>query len=162
MMGRRCSVCVHPEVEAINAALVNGEPLRTIAKQYGLHQSSIQRHAAQHIPMTLTKAAEAEQVANADNLLEQLHELQQKTLAILERHSAAGGDDRIALSAIKEARSNLDLLGRLLGELDNAPKIAVLVNAPEWQTLRTVILTALEPYPQAREAVVNELRRIGG
>ena len=159
-MAGRCTVCTHPEVEAINAALLKGEPKRRIAADYGLSETSVHRHAARHLPATLTKAAEAEQVASADNLLAQLHALQVSTLAILDKQSKAGGDDRIALSAIREARSNLDLLGRLLGQLDNAPKIAVLVNNPEWLTLRTVILTALEPYPEAREAVIDGLKRL--
>jgi hypothetical protein len=35
--------------------------------------------------------------------------------------------------------------------------VNVLVAAPEWLTLRSTIVSVLEPYPQAREAVLGAL-----
>lgn len=156
-MPRKCSVCSHPEVDAINQALVSGQSYRNIAERFGLAMSSVYRHKSEHLPNALIKAAEAEQVASADDLLRQIRELQAKALAILDRNM--GKDDKIALSAIKEARANLDLIGRLLGELDTSPKIVAILNNPEWVTLRTEIILALEPYPDAKQAVLNGLRK---
>ncbi len=47
-MGRRCSTCVHPEVEQINAALTRREPYRQIAAQFGLACTSLRRHRLNH------------------------------------------------------------------------------------------------------------------
>jgi hypothetical protein len=44
---------------------------------------------------------------------------------------------------------------RLLGELD-APQVNVLL-APEWIGIRTGLLAALSPYPEARTAVAQRL-----
>ncbi len=64
----------------------------------------------------MTKAQEAQEVAQADNLLEQVQNLQAKALSILAKAEAAG-DLRTALQGIREARSCLELLAKLQGEL---------------------------------------------
>jgi hypothetical protein len=116
----------------------------------------VQRHEVNHIPATLAKAKEAKEVAHADNLLGQVRALQSKTLSILLRAEGAG-DLRTALSAVREARGNVELLAKLSGELDERPVVNVLVSA-EWLQLRTTLVAALEPYRDARESV---LRAIG-
>ena len=62
------------------------------------------------------------------------------------------------MGAIREARGNLKLLAKLLGELDERPVVNLNV-FPEWLELRAVIVGALEPHPDARGAV---LRNLGG
>ena len=96
-----------------------------------------------------------EEVAQADDLLRQMQDLQQRTLAILEGAEETK-QHRTALSAIREARSNLELLAKLLGELDERPVTNVLVSA-EWVSVRTAMMEALGPYPQARMAVAERL-----
>jgi hypothetical protein len=153
---RRCTVCAHPELEIINRALVGGEPYRSVANRYeSLSQAAVQRHQENHLPATLAKAREAEEVAHADDLLDQVRGLQARTLAILEAAEETS-QHRTALAAIREARSNLELLAKLLGELDERPQINVLIS-PEWLELRAVIVGALEPHPDARGAVLRAL-----
>jgi hypothetical protein len=67
-------------------------------------------------------------------------------------------DHRVALAAIREARGNLELIGEVTKELDRTPTLNLHLN-PEWMELRTVIVGALEPHPDARGAV---LRALGG
>jgi hypothetical protein len=43
------------------------------------------------------------------------------------------------------------------GMIDDRPQINITVSA-EWVELRTVIITALDPFPQAREAMINAIR----
>jgi len=104
-------------------------------------------------------AANAEEVAEADNLLEQVRDLQARTLAILEAAEHTH-QHRTALSAIREARSNVELLAKLLGELDERPVVNLHVS-PEWLELRAVIVGALEPYSEARGAVLHAIERAG-
>jgi hypothetical protein len=104
-------------------------------------------------------AQAAEEVAQADELLGQIQNLQRRTLAILEAAEETR-QHRTALSAIREAHSNLELLAKLLGELDDRPQVNVLVS-PEWLELRAVIVTALEPHPEALRAVVGALESGG-
>ena len=158
-MPRTCTVCVHPESFAINEALViEQRSNRAITRQYGLSKDAVRRHRA-HIPQLLVKAYEAEQAAQADDLLDQLRAIQNKTLSLLLRAEGAG-DLRTALAGISQARQNVELLARLAGELDTRPVINLVASA-EWVELRTAILLALEPHVDARQSVVRAIEGVG-
>jgi hypothetical protein len=160
-MPRVCSICGHPERAAIDKALVDGEPFRHIAARFGTSTTALQRHKAEHLPAALVKAQEAAEVAHADDLLSQVRDLQGRTLAILAKAEGAG-DLRVALGAIGQARGNLELLARLLGELqDQQVAVQVLVASPDWLRVRAVILGALDAYPAARLAVSEALKNAG-
>jgi transposase-like protein len=154
-MPRRCTVCDHSERHSIDEALVTGAPYRSVAKRFGLSESAVYRHKTEHLPAHLLKAKEVEEVAHADDLLEQVRGLQSHALDILECAEKAG-DLRTALAAISQARGNLELLGKLAGELDERPVVNLHVTA-EWLELRAVIVGALEPHPEARGAVLRAL-----
>jgi hypothetical protein len=154
-MPRRCTVCDHPERHCIDETLVSGAPYRTVAKRFVLSESAVYRHKTEHLPAHLLKAREVEEVAQAEDLLEQVRNLQTHALDILERAEKAG-DLRTALAAISQARGNLELLGKLAGELDERPVINLNVS-PEWLELRAVIVGALEPHPAAHSAVLRAL-----
>jgi hypothetical protein len=159
-MPRNCTVCTHPDKAEIDEALVAGVSSADIAGRYRtIGERALRRHKANHLPAKLVMAHAAEEVAQADTLLDQVRDLQSRTLAILEAAEETK-QHRTALGAIREARSNLELLAKLLGKLDERPQVNVLVS-PEWLELRAVIVTALEPHPEALRAVVGALE-IGG
>lgn len=116
-MPRKCTICQHPELSKINQAIVANESLRSIAKHYGLSPSAVERHAKNHIPATLVEAKKAEEVANADDLLAQVRDLKDKALSILETAEEAG-ELRTALTGIREARGCVELLAKMLCEMD--------------------------------------------
>ena len=128
---------------------------RSIASLYDVSEAAVRRHKANHLPAKLVMAQAAEEVAQADTLLDQVRNLQSRAYGILDKAEGAG-DLRTALGAIREARGNLELLAKLLGELDERPQLNILV-APQVQY---VILSALEPYPTARVAVAEALREL--
>lgn len=157
-MSRVCTVCHAPERHAIDAALVRGDPNRRIAARFGLTEQAVRRHAAAHLPALLVRAQEAEEMADADDLLEQVNSLHRRTLVILGQAEVAG-EHRMALAAIREARGNLELLGRLMGELqDHAPQplVSVLL-AADWPQVYGALVAALRPHPEALEAVSTAL-----
>ena len=155
-MPRECTVCAHPNRAEIDEALIAGVSSAEIAGRYRtIGERAIRRHRTNHVPETLAKAHEAEEVARADSLLEQVRELQERALEILDKAEEAG-ELRTALGAIREARGNLELLAKLLGELDERPQVNLVVS-PEWLELRAVIVAALEPYSEARGAVLRAL-----
>ena len=159
-MPPKCSVCEHPERAAIDEALVAGVSSAKISGRYRtqertLDERAIRRHRANHLPAKLVMAEKAKEVLEADTLLDQVRNLQSRAYGILDKAEGAG-DLRTALGAIREARGNLELLAKLLGELDERPQLNILV-APQVQY---VILSALEPYPTARLAVAEALREL--
>jgi transposase-like protein len=89
-MPRRCTACDHPERHSIDEALVTGAPYRSVAKRFGLSESAVYRHKVEHLPAHLLRAREAEEVARADDLLEQVRNLQAHALNILERAERLG------------------------------------------------------------------------
>jgi transposase-like protein len=89
-MPRRCTVFDHPESHSIDEVLVSGAPYRSVAKRFGLSESSVYRHKTEHLPAHLLKAREAEEAARADNLLEQVRDLQVHALDILARAEKIG------------------------------------------------------------------------
>ena len=138
----------------MDRALVAGAAFPALAAKYRVSEDALGRHKANHLPAALAKAQEAGEAAHADDLLRQVKAIQSKTLSLLLKAEAAG-ELRTALAAIREARGNLELLAKLSGELDERP-VSVLVS-PEWLELRMVIVGALEPYAEARGAVLRAL-----
>ena len=157
-MPRKCTVCEHEKVEEINRLLLEGVSLRDIAGRYSVSKTALHRHKESHLPAKLVKAQEAREIAKADSLLDQVTELRDKALSILDKAEQAG-DLRTALQGVREAKGCLELLAKLQGELQERTTVNVLVN-PQWITLRTVILQALEPYPEARLKLAAALREV--
>jgi len=109
----------------------------------------------------LVQAIERVDSSSAEGLLRQMRSIQDRTLAILESAEKMR-DLRTALAAIREVRSNLELLARLIGLLrPEGPTVNILVN-PQWVEIRSAIVGVLEGHPEARAAVVEALRRLGG
>ncbi len=99
-------------------------------------------------------------MAHADTILAQVQTLRDRALKILDT-AEQGNDLRIALGAIREARGCVELLGKLAGELQDAPTVNVFVSA-EWLEVQAVILGALEPHADARFAVADALTSLNG
>ncbi len=158
-MPRVCTICTHKDREAINAALLAGQPLRGISRKFFgsvKAEDALARHR-EHLPLHLVKASEAAEVVQADTLLDRLLSLNAETMAILrEARTGRIKDNELALRAIARAEKQLELQGKLLGELNEAPTVNILA-VPEWFSLRSTIVSVLEPYPQARAAVVEAL-----
>ncbi len=82
-MPRTCTICVHVDKESINQELVNGVSLRNIAKHFNTSAPALFRHKQDHLPVALALAKEAEDVAQSDDLLGQLVDLQDKALTVI-------------------------------------------------------------------------------
>jgi len=155
-MTRVCTVCRHPQLAAINKALVAGTALRNIAEHYALSATALHRHKEDHLPKLLTKAVEAEEVRQALDVLQQLRHINAAALTVL-RDAKAAGEGELVLKAIDRVLKQVELQAKLLGDLDDRPVVNVLVT-PEWQQVRAQILAALAPYPEARFAVAGALQ----
>ena len=156
LVPRVCTICSHEGRAAIEEAMVTGTAKRRIASQYGVTERAVRYHMREHLPALLAKAREAEQAARADDLLRDVKDIRSHTIALLMR--AEQEDDRpTILRAIREARENVRLLGELHGKLDLGPRVELHMH-PEWIELRTVIVGAVTPFPEARMAVLRAVR----
>jgi hypothetical protein len=143
---RECTVCTHPDAVLINEAIaLERKSNRTIAQQFGVHYSAVQRHR-QHIPQLLLQASRAEEVAQADSLLDRLEDLQKRTQAILDEVEDTDLYG-VKLGAIREMRRNLELIGEVTKELNRAPTLNLHLR-PEWMEVKAVILDAVDRHPE--------------
>ena len=111
-MPRTRTICANRQHQGIDQALVAGTPYRAVAERFAASPPSVYRHQQGHLPATMLKAREAQEVAHADGLLAQLQSLQQKTLEILARAEGTG-DLRSALAALRELRGTEELTAKL-------------------------------------------------
>lgn len=156
-MPRVCTVCRHPERTSIDEALATGrDSFRGIARQYRVSPDAVERHHRSHLPAQLAKAAAAQEITSASDLLGQMLDLQRRTLEILE----APDNQKVAVAAISQARQNIELLAELTGKLAHQPSVNVLISA-EWVTVRSAVLDALMSFPEARAVVSARLLALG-
>lgn len=156
-MGKRCTVCTHEQTEAISMDILSGHmTLREIAEKYGLALTSIHRHK-QHIPAQLSISHEAQKVARADGVMARIMELDQRADTIY-KEAMKEDDPGLALKALKEMRETTSLIAKITGEIQ-AKTVTnnTLIITPEWVSMRAAMLKALEPYPEARRALVAAL-----
>lgn len=160
-MSKPCSICTHDEREKIDLLLALGVTCRGVAKQYPQAELSLKQlgnHKRRHLAAPLAQAEETATVAGPPELLAQARALHLLVLQTVTRAEKAG-DVRAVLAALREARSNLELLARLLGQSDERPQIPLLEH-PEWARMRDALFEALGPYPQVRVAVADRLEAL--
>ena len=123
-MPQACTVCRHNDLNKINSELIQGLTPYELARYYSLNRNSMQRHFENHLPQHLVKANEARAIANADNLLAEMQLLHERTENILTK-AEQNNDSLVALRAIREMRSNFELLAKILGILNTSPTINI-------------------------------------
>jgi len=111
-MPRTCTICASPQHQAIDQALVACTPYRAVPERFAASPPSVYGHHQGHLPATMLKAREAQEVAHADGLLAQLQSLQQKALEIFARAEGTG-DLRSALAALRDLRGTVELTAKL-------------------------------------------------
>ena len=152
-MPRTCTICHHPQRDAIDHALVECQRgLRDIARQWRVSKDALARHKL-HIPATLARAHEAQEVTRADDLLAGVIALRKRLEKALEGAQAA----KDVASVARELRETLRLMLELEGRLRRGPQVQVAVSfvqSPEWARVQARIVEALARFPEARAAVV--------
>ena len=158
-MPRTCMTCLHDESHQINVALVRGGGNRPIAARYGLSESSVRRHRAEHIPELLLQAYEAIERDDAEGLATELAQVKADVHRLKDK-AEEDGDLRTALLGCDKALKALELQAKVEQLIQTAPTLNILV-APEWLSLRTKLLYALDAYPEARGSVLRALEGSG-
>jgi hypothetical protein len=179
-MPRRCTICDHPERADIDKALVAGEPFRNIARRSGTSVSSLHRHRQSHIVELLAKvqspstpeeaarkqelighqeALEAGELRHAIDVVQQLRAINAACLEVL-KQARTDGKHAILLQAVDRIARQIELQAKLLGQIQDGQTVNVAI-LPEWHGLRQSVLEALQPYPEAKLAVVRALKGVG-
>ena len=156
-MARQCTICRHPETEAIDADLLEGETLRKIAARRSVTIASLHRHKQDHVAKVLVLAHNAEEASRADDLLQTVCDLLEEARDSLRGAKAAGHYGQAA-SNIRESLRAVELLARLRGDLESGTHITTnILVQPQWVSIRVALLEALRPHPEAARAVGQAL-----
>jgi hypothetical protein len=149
-------VCAHPDAVEINEAIVGvggKKSNRVIARQYDLHHDAVRRHR-EHIPKLLLEAAKHTEAFEIDSILMRIEDLERETLNQLEELKDEEDPDRkTILLAIREQRSNIELVAKAWQLIDKASQVHVHISDQAY----AAIVGALEYYPEAQFAVVDAL-----
>jgi len=140
--------------------LASGEEYSDIIRDFPeLKWDDLDYYKQKKLPEIISKSKdlkdEVESIQGTDTLAE-VRELKTKALNILEK-AENSGDLKTALLGIREARGCLETCLKAEGQIKDGPQITI-INNPEWVELRTVVITALDAYPEAKAAVVNAIR----
>lgn len=127
-MSKPCSICIHEKRTEIDAAVLRQEPLRSISRTYRVSEDALSRHKHNsHFLRALVKAHSSSEIKLASSPLEQMESIQLEALSILDA-AKQSNDPRIALVAIREVREIIMGLARIMGEIKEAPTVAIQQN----------------------------------
>ena len=168
-MGRKSKIEAHPQSEEIIRRLASGEDYSKIVEDYpDIRYQDLDYYAQNKLPAILSKSndlkaladeIESADVHKGDTYLQLVIGLQKKALDALEQQNAKEDPKSWAMVS-REARGYVELMGKALDRIREAPPAQItIINNPEWVELRTLIIGALEPYPEAREAVVHAIHK---
>ena len=101
------------------------------------------------------KTGMAARLETCATFLDQLQAVRDKAANLLDQ-AEASQDMRAAGTFLRELREQIRLMAELEGKISSQPQITI-INSPEWVELRTVIVTALRPHPEALQAVLEAL-----
>ena len=167
----RCQGCNHPERVRIERFLAAGASIKGAARKFDIDYHALRRHWTNHV----SAEARTSYVAGAGATKDQLEEfVADESLGLIDHYrivrgalykgfSAAGelGDSNSLALLAGRLHENLRDCGRLTGELQRGPLLNiqnnVLVN-PDYTRAIARIVSAVAPYPEAREAVIAALR----
>lgn len=129
-MPQKCSACSHADRKEIDAELAAGATFRNIAERHGLSPTAVFRHK-EHVLGALGRAKakrKAGELANAEQLLGELHASKDKVLAALKQIEELTGTERLAcLPALLACVREHCRIGALLmaAEAARAPEIPI-------------------------------------
>ena len=152
----RCKACNYSGHEEHDKALLAGKLNDSdYARIVGCTHKSIARHRA-HISEEIAQSAQAQAILTTDELFKSIQD-EASIVRELRDEARDEGNIELALKAVDRALKCIEIYAKVRGLIQEGPQVNILIN-PEWIELRTLIIKALEPYPQAREAVVHAIR----
>ncbi len=128
-----------------------------VSDRFGVSRSSASRHSLNHLSASLVAMKAQAQEDSRASLLERIETLIERGETMFAA-AASEGKASQALAVLKELRSLLELLGKASGELNDRPQVTInLQTSEEWLQVRSALLGALLPFPDARVAAAAVL-----
>jgi hypothetical protein len=170
MKGRACKCCQHRERAAIDLAVARGVSTAAVGKRYGISTDSVYRHRRNHLPPQLRAKLIAGPEIDLD--LDRLHETESQSLLanlVALRHRLFAsldvaeecGDSNMVCRVTAQIHQNLELTGKLLGDLGvGSTTVTNVLVLPAYVEMRVALVNALAAFPEARQAVAAALHQV--
>ena len=168
----RCRVCTHEQRAQIETCMAAGQGIERIGKRFNVGKFSVWRHWQNHVSDALKVARQAHALApgiDASQLVRDesaglLQQLQTIRASLYQAYDKAllRGDDASQVRLSAQLHTNLAMVGKVTGELLTSIKKVEhehVLLSPGYVQLRTKILTALRPYPDALQAVLQVFKQ---
>lgn len=164
---------LHPARASIERELAIGRSARVIAIKYGVKRTAVQRHKKKLPPHLLASLAGniLKPGVDLDELRDQEGEAllshivaQRSRLLMMQDQAIEAGEAAVVAMLSAQINKTFKLTGDLLGQFishQHQTNISILVS-PQYLELRTALLRALMPFPDARRAVAAALHQIEG
>jgi hypothetical protein len=163
----------HPERGRIEFELGRGTSARAVAKKYGISRDACYRYLKKMPPQLkagllrdrLKAGADLEKlrIDESEGLLQNLA-VQRARLLIAQDRALDLEQLSVASQIGGQIHRNLELVGSYLGEFARhsvQTSVSILIQ-PEYLELRSALLRALQPYPEARKAIAAALHQVEG
>jgi len=157
LMPKTCTICEDPRRDEFDRRARIEDNIAKIAQDFALSYDALYRHVkANHHIREVTAIPTSAELATSEDIYKEI-EAWHTEAKDLQRTAKAGGDIKTALLGLEKALKCLELMLKIHGQISDAPQITI-INNPEWIELRTVIIQALDPFPDAKQAVCEVLR----
>lgn len=168
----QCTVCNHPDRASIELGIANHVPLRTLAKRYGVSYHALHRHKKNHMPPQLMAQLlirpkqtdidlEQLRLTESEGLLHHLIHQRGQLYALADKAREIG-DISAETRVHGQMSRNIELVAKLLGDLKVGSHTVTqnILIAPQYHQMRTALIQALRPFPEAHRAVTAALQRM--
>jgi hypothetical protein len=170
--GAKCTVCASEHRHKIDIGLVHQVAARVLGERFGLSKDAVHRHALNHLTPAQRAAILAAQrplaidldalrTAESEGLLAGLV-TQRARLLVKADTALEWGDVKGSVAAENAIAANYTLVAKLLGQLVQVHDVrhTNLLISPDYLKLRSTLVAALRPFPEAARAVGAALHRL--
>jgi hypothetical protein len=127
-MPRLCAVCAHPERQAIDRAIIAGEPKSAISRRWELGPDAVERHAKiGHVVRNEQIIAAKNMLTPAsggDDIVEKLQELIKIVRGMMDG-SIQNNQYLTSLACARELVRIYELVAKLTGQLDESARVNI-------------------------------------
>jgi hypothetical protein len=172
-LGARCTICAHAARPQIDLSIATGLSKRHIAQRFRVSPDAVWRHGKEHLSPELktalalkllvkegdTRAVLLEEGAGA---VEALRAIRAPMFGLF-LQAIEIGDSRSVAALAGRLHEGLTLSARLTGQLVPAAGTTIqnIVLSADYIALRSSLLAALRPFPEAARAVAEVFRTTG-
>lgn len=144
-----CVICKRPSVAAVNAAVLNGDSLLSIAAKFAVNYHTLRRHSRKCLVEQCSQELIQRHDITQESLSSSVESLRSRTLDILDKAESDGNlGRRDALLAIRESTRLIELQHKLIGELQSGNHVDI-ERHPDWMHIKADIIKVLRLHPLA-------------